>query len=719
MPPDNRLGLCAECKKPAQIECMECSEGVDMHGNLSPVGYCSVDCQAEHNFEHFYVCKEKNDRKAIYRAGDILREALLESIESTRVSRGIALPRVEQRDGKVHLYTDERKVSRTKSSESSMDNDARLLEELAITFRKSGCAMTMMADLSQKLLQGVTTSLQELLVEFPAAHSLVVLHQDVFNEDEQVGHQVLVAKGTDGVEYIIDLTGEEFGGWRPVMPYEVYKNRHPHTSSVRRPHGNQLKLQQKALADGLKAVEEEVTYDPQIQQAIFEWESMEAAATAQLKAIVCKWEIDNNTTVGKLVQQSEREYQAGEASLLARITKDIRSYLASQENEDPSLKSLQHTNDSCAACGQRSPRPLLVCTDCADGVGDDGTPTPTVYCDKVCRKANNRDHTKLCSAKNDRKELYRAGEILQAAFYIWRETAFDMKAAQISKATRKPRKDYLVLQEGDYDVKPHGPLYTLPKVEHLNNNEKNAVLTCSACTDAMIYLHSLSKKLLAGIAEEVWETDARVTDSDYSILRVSSTFEPIGYSVKHQFLTVEAAADEKRYVLDPAGAQLGQYHAVLSPAQQVRWMTRNTKLLDHGFAAAQAVKLRSGERYVPPEADVSVHHVHAAREKVLEQAVEEWEQDHEQSANEMLRADQKTYDADRASFLDAIRGALEQWSADYDSGVVKVEIPKHHQRAIHQSPASDGVDGVDQSDVAGTPAFFAKLKSLNMNVHYC
>ncbi|EGP84944.1 uncharacterized protein MYCGRDRAFT_81779, partial [Zymoseptoria tritici IPO323] len=83
----------------------------------------------------------------------------------------------------------------------------------------------------------------------------------------------------------------------------------------------------------------------------------------------------------------------------------------------------------------------------------------------------------------------------------------------------------------------------------------------------------------------------------------------------------------------------------------------------------------------------------------------------------MLRADQKTYDADRASFLDAIRGALEQWSADYDSGVVKVEIPKHHQRAIHQSPASDGVDGVDQSDVAGTPAFFAKLKSLNMNVH--
>ncbi|KJX93478.1 hypothetical protein TI39_contig4309g00010 [Zymoseptoria brevis] len=696
MPPDTALGLCAECKKPAQIECTECSEGVDMHGRLSPVGYCGVDCQEEHNFEHLYVCKEKNDRKAIYRAGHILREALLESIESTRVSRGIALPRVEQRDGKVHLYTDERKASRTKFSKLSMDNDARLLEELAITFRNSGCAMTMMADLSQKLLQGVTTSLRELVVELPAAHSLVVLHQDVLKVDEQVGHQVLVAKGTDGVEYIIDLTGEEFGGWRPVMPYEVYKNRHPHTSSVRRPHGNQLKLQQKALADGLKDVEEDGTYDPQIQQAIFEWESMEAATTAQLKAIVCKWEIDNNTTVGKLVQQPEREYQARKASLLARITKDIRSYLASQENEDASLKSLQHTNDSCAACGQSSPRPLLVCTDCADGVGDDGTPTPTVYCDKVCRKANSRDHTKLCSTKNDRKELYRAGEILQAAFYIWRETAFDVKAAQISKATRKPRKDYLVLQEGDYDVKPHGPLYTLPKVEHLNNNEKNAVLTCSACTDAMIYLHSLSEKLLAGIVEEVWETDARVTDSDYSILRVSSTFEPIDYSAKHQFLTVEAAADGKRY--------------------QARWMTRNTKRLDHGSAAAQAVKLRSGERYVPPEADVSVHHVHAAREKVLEQTVDEWEQAHEQSANEMLRADQKTYDADRTSFLDAIRAALKQWSADYDSGVVKVEIPKHHQRAIHQSPANDGVD---QSDVVGTPAFFAKLKALNMNVHYC
>jgi hypothetical protein len=151
----------------------------------------------------------------------------------------------------------------------------------------------------------------------------------------------------------------------------------------------------------------------------------------------------------------------------------------------------------CAKCDKPA---QIHCADCADGVNMNGVPTKTVYCDSACREADHEKHAKSCAIKNNRKELYRAGELLQSTFYIWREVAFDMKVEQVEKKKRnKSGKNVLVLRQGKYSDDPNeGPLYPLPVLAHLDEKDKQSILSYSACSDAMCYFVNLSQKLLSG-----------------------------------------------------------------------------------------------------------------------------------------------------------------------------------------------------------------------------
>lgn len=154
-------------------------------------------------------------------------------------------------------------------------------------------------------------------------------------------------------------------------------------------------------------------------------------------------------------------------------------------------------SDPCTTCAQACPKPILICTECADGTDQHGTATTTIYCDTKCRAADTK-HAKLCAVKNQQKELHRSGEILQAIWFIWREVAFDMKLSHIEKKKAASGEDLLFFHEGDYTDHNEGPLYPLPALANMDEKDKQAVITLNSCGDAMGFLHGLSKKLLAG-----------------------------------------------------------------------------------------------------------------------------------------------------------------------------------------------------------------------------
>ena len=53
------------------------------------------------------------------------------------------------------------------------------------------------------------------------------------------------------------------------------------------------------------------------------------------------------------------------------------------------------------------------------------TVTSCVVCGKDCQAAHGKEHKGECKASNDRKVLYRAGEVLQRAFDLYRRRMFE------------------------------------------------------------------------------------------------------------------------------------------------------------------------------------------------------------------------------------------------------------------------------------------------------
>lgn len=98
--------------------------------------------------------------------------------------------------------------------------------------------------------------------------------------------------------------------------------------------------------------------------------------------------------------------------------------------------------------------------------------------------------------KNNRKALYRAGEILQEVFYMWREIAFDI----FIKSTWKTADGTLCFHEDHYP--PGISLFRFPNDKFSNLKDKQKMLSYAACTDAQGHLFQLCQKLLEGLSTE-------------------------------------------------------------------------------------------------------------------------------------------------------------------------------------------------------------------------
>ena len=90
-----------------------------------------------------------------------------------------------------------------------------------------------------------------------------------------------------------------------------------------------------------------------------------------------------------------------------------------------------------------------------------------------CQKADWNNHKGTCKASQARNFLFRAGEIAHHTFYVYREKVFDEFVLSVER-----NKDHIKTKDDQAD--------------------KQALLSCWACADALAYMHGLVKSLLRG-----------------------------------------------------------------------------------------------------------------------------------------------------------------------------------------------------------------------------
>lgn len=127
----------------------------------------------------------------------------------------------------------------------------------------------------------------------------------------------------------------------------------------------------------------------------------------------------------------------------------------------------------------------------------EGNTTPTYYCGVDCQRAAWKAHKIECRAANDRKLLYRGGNMLQDLFYHLREVLFDNS---IEKVVKKGNQLTVYETTGDYATKQHLPFWPLPREGLDEDHDKAAVLTYWACSDATYLLNELIERLSKGTA---------------------------------------------------------------------------------------------------------------------------------------------------------------------------------------------------------------------------
>jgi hypothetical protein len=134
-----------------------------------------------------------------------------------------------------------------------------------------------------------------------------------------------------------------------------------------------------------------------------------------------------------------------------------------------------------------------VCGGCggAPAINDDAA--KTYYCSTVCQHLGWSEHRARCQLLQNRKKLYRAGAILQAMFYKYREQVFDKVIARVEE-----KNGQLFLYQGDPATVRRGPLVAFPNQLFANEKDKKAALVLFCCTDALAFMHDFAAYLLSG-----------------------------------------------------------------------------------------------------------------------------------------------------------------------------------------------------------------------------
>ncbi|KAK4501679.1 hypothetical protein PRZ48_007488 [Zasmidium cellare] len=316
------------------------------------------------------------------------------------------------------------------------------------------------------------------------------------------------------------------------------------------------------------------------------------------------------------------------------------------------------SDELCSVCDKPAPRPVLICTQCGEGVDVNGAPTATAYCEVSCRTKDIENHQKACKDANIRKQLYRAGDLLQAIFCKFREASFDQDIKQSTKSDG-------VLHIEESFPQGDGRLFRFPHLLVEDPEDVAALLTFSACIHSCAYMYELSQMLLQDITTTIEELQISPS-TPYLVDRAFNIRLPASFDCSpgdHNVLALEAT-DGNTYILDLSGAQFGQPRPVIPFNEyKLRYMNQITQIHEHGYYDGVLEAAREGERN-PYMCDVSLALIQHKVRKCLLESVEEWQKENV-SLKGLIRGDRKTYGTGKTALLgkvfDDMRDCVKEW----------------------------------------------------------
>ncbi|KAK4549521.1 hypothetical protein LTR36_006518 [Oleoguttula mirabilis] len=322
---------------------------------------------------------------------------------------------------------------------------------------------------------------------------------------------------------------------------------------------------------------------------------------------------------------------------------------------------------ACEACGRAS---TTRCAGCIEGLDHYGQPSPTYYCNKTCQKAHWTEHKADCKLANTRKVLYRGGELLQKAFYTFRDVAFDLKITSVTK-----QGEALIVHDQCIDMS-QGPLFRFPDRMVADEVDKKSILTLNACNDAPAYLHELSKKVFQGVSgqiQQIKEVRLLVDEKKCRSVKLYRNRKLDDSDYFHEVIKV-ALSDSAAYALDLAGAQYGQLKSVIPFEDYARdYVTVVCSEFDHGWHANDFRELLMGKHDLPAGYDVRIPLIAKEVTQALNYAVQDWEEENE-TVSHMLDQKQPVFASKLDNFLGRLRDDIRAYVHHFESNGSKFSI---------------------------------------------
>ncbi|KAF2172779.1 hypothetical protein M409DRAFT_16740 [Zasmidium cellare ATCC 36951] len=307
---------CSVCQKAVPLPALICTMCTE-----TPTYDCDTKCRDRHQ-----------TRQIVYRTG-ALRQGIFYAFRE--VAFDIKIKKVEKIGGKLHVYEDS--YTDDKNDGPLYRFPAHMLpddEDKAKLLVFSACndAFAYTFELAATLLRDISATIEEVNIDNVNRNDTIVKYVSTGIVDgTPYGHNAIIVDikpELGGKSYAFDLAGAQNGQLHAVVPFGEFANKGGEVISQIHPHGYFRDLGER-IRQGKQSMLE--TREPRVYH-------VQHNIHQRMLAAVKEWEGENKTSLRKLVRSTSKGFIDGKASLLARVSTEMKASVVKWEQEGRHLE---------------------------------------------------------------------------------------------------------------------------------------------------------------------------------------------------------------------------------------------------------------------------------------------------------------------------------------------------------------------------------------------
>ncbi|KAI9676602.1 MAG: hypothetical protein M1822_008316 [Bathelium mastoideum] len=259
------------------------------------------------------------------------------------------------------------------------------------------------------------------------------------------------------------------------------------------------------------------------------------------------------------------------------------------------------------------------------------------------------EHKATYKTLSTRRTLFRAVDMIQEAFFIFRKHGFEYKTQGIRNEGfttwifKKPTSASHIGTEFDDSKLP-------------NLQDRSAVMTALYCNDGIAYTSELVNVALRGIATSIEEVQYKLFNHRRQIVYFGVSDETAPTDWPHDVFKVVLKSGEQ-YIIDFTGHQYGFDESILPEADYLASRVQKT-LKSRPLGHHRSNSLVDVMRFVPSCNNALAYILDCYYALEMEKAVAEWERQPKRGLNEILAFPEAPYSDERTKFLEHLRRSL-------------------------------------------------------------